>query len=65
TLLNEQRIEIPEAVVRWSGGQEFAVETVKIDRYTQARLTHYVKSLVLKPTAGSNLELTDHKHARR
>ena len=25
TLSNEQRIEIPEAVVRWSRGQEFAV----------------------------------------
>ena len=27
TLPNEQRIEIPEAVVRWSRGLEFAVET--------------------------------------
>ena len=26
TLPNEQRIKIPEAVVRWSRGQEFAVE---------------------------------------
>ena len=26
TLLNELRIKIPEAVVRWSRGQEFAVE---------------------------------------
>ena len=50
---------------RWSRGQEFSVETVKIDRYTQARLTHYVKSLLLKPTAGSNLELTGNMHARR
>ena len=41
------------------------METVKIDRYTQARFTHYVKSLLLKPTAGSNLELTGNMHARR
>src|SRR4029077_12892618 len=30
TLPNEQRIEVPEAVVRWSSGQEFAVENVVI-----------------------------------
>ena len=30
TLSNEQRIKIPEAVVRWSRGQEFAVKTVVI-----------------------------------
>ena len=46
TLLNEQRIEIPEAVVRWSRGQEFAVENVAIERHTHARLQHYVKRLV-------------------
>jgi len=28
TLPNEQRIEVPEAVVRWSRGLEFAVENV-------------------------------------
>jgi hypothetical protein len=28
---NEQRIEIPEAVVRWSRGQEFAVEDILIE----------------------------------
>ena len=49
TLPNEQRIEIPEAVVRWSRGQEFAVETVAIEPHTQARLSHYVKRLVLEP----------------
>lgn len=46
TLPNEQRIEVPEAVVRWSRGEEFAVENVSIERHTQARLRHYVKSLV-------------------
>ena len=46
TLPNEQCIEVPEAVVRWSRGQEFAVETLKIEQHTQARLQHYVKRLV-------------------
>ncbi len=50
TLPNEQRIEIPEAVVRWSRGQEFAVENMMIERHTQARLQHYVKRLVQEPT---------------
>ena len=45
TLPNEPRIEIPEAVVRWSRGQEFAVENVKIEQHTKARLQHYVKRL--------------------
>jgi hypothetical protein len=31
TLPNAQRIEIPEAVVRWSRGQEFAVENLAIE----------------------------------
>ena len=31
TLPNEQRIEIPEAVVRWSRGREFAVENGSSD----------------------------------
>ena len=34
TLPNEQRIEILQAVVRWSRGQEFAVETIMIEPYT-------------------------------
>ena len=46
TLPNEQRIEIPEAVVKWSRGQEFAVETVSVKEHTKARLQHYVKRLV-------------------
>lgn len=45
TLPNEQRIKVPEAVVRWSRGQEFAVENVKVEQHTQARLQHYVKRL--------------------
>ena len=46
TLPNEQRIEVPEAVIRWSRGQEFAVENVVIEPHTHARLQHYVKRLV-------------------
>jgi len=49
TLPNEQRIEIPEAVVRWSRGQEFAVENVVIEQHAHARLQHYVKRLVQEP----------------
>ena len=48
-LPNEQRIEIPEAVVRWSRGQEFAVENISVERHTRARLHHYVKRLVQQP----------------
>jgi hypothetical protein len=50
TLPNEQRIEILEAVVRWSRGQEFGVESVETPKHTQARLWHYVKRLVQDPT---------------
>jgi hypothetical protein len=50
TLPNEQRITVPEAVVRWSRGQEFAVENVLREPHTQARLQHYVKRLVQEPT---------------
>ena len=49
TLPNKQRIEIPAAVVRWSRGQEFAVENVVIEPHTHARLRHYVKRLVQQP----------------
>jgi hypothetical protein len=35
--------------VRWSRGQEFAVENVAIEPHTEARLEHYVKRLVLEP----------------
>ena len=50
TLPNEQRIEIPEAVVRWSREQEFAVENLAIKPHTRARLQHYVKRLAQEPT---------------
>jgi hypothetical protein len=36
-------------VVRWSRGQEFAVENVVVERHTHARLQHYVKRLVQEP----------------
>jgi hypothetical protein len=49
TLPNRQYILIPEAIVRWSRGQEFAVETLAIEPHTQARLQHYVKGLVQEP----------------
>jgi len=50
TLPNEQRIVVPEAVVRWSRGQEFAVENLAAEVHTRARLQHYVKRLVQEPT---------------
>lgn len=43
---NEQRIEVPEAVVRWSKGQEFAVEHLTIKPHTRTRLQHDVNRLV-------------------
>ena|SRR5437870_1599291 len=49
TLPNEQRIEVPEAVVRWSPDQEFAVENLAIKPQIRARLQHYVNRLVQKP----------------
>jgi hypothetical protein len=49
TLPNEQRIEVPDAVVRWLRGQEFAVENLAIEAHTHARLLHYVKRLVQEP----------------
>ena len=49
-LPNKQRIEMPEPVVKWSRGQEFAVENVAIEAHTHARLQHYVKRLVQEPT---------------
>src|SRR5512141_1432751 len=50
TLPNEQRILIPEADVRWSRGQEFAVENLAIEPHTVPRLEHYVKRLVQELT---------------
>jgi len=49
TLPNEQRIGVAEAVVRWSRGEEFAVENLAIKHHTRARNQYYVKQLVRKP----------------
>ena len=49
TLSNEQHIEIPEAVARWSRGQKFAVENISVELQTQVRLQHYMKRLVQEP----------------
>ena len=43
TLPTEQRIEVPEAVVQWSRGQEFAGEDVVIEPLTHAPVQHEVK----------------------
>jgi hypothetical protein len=50
TLPSEQRIVVPEAVIWWSRGQEFAVENLTLEAHTQARLQLYVKRLVQEPT---------------
>jgi hypothetical protein len=50
TLPNEERIEVPQAIVRWSRGRKFAVENVMVERHTHARLQHYVKGLVQELT---------------
>ena len=50
TLPNEQRIDVPGAIVRWSRGQEFAVENLAIKPHTHARLQHNVTRLVQEPT---------------
>src|SRR5512143_1508256 len=51
TLPNEQRIKIPEAIVRWSRGEEFGIETVEVSTHTQDRLAHYVRRLTQAPLA--------------
>jgi hypothetical protein len=50
TLPNEQRIEVSEAVVRWSRRQEFAIESLVVEPRTHARLQLYVNRLVQEPT---------------
>lgn len=49
TLPNAQRVDIPGAVVRWSNGQEFAVENFVIEAQAYARLQHDVTRLVQEP----------------
>ena len=44
TLPNAQRIEVAEAVVRWSRGNDFAVEMTP-----QSPLEHHVVWLALQP----------------
>ena len=51
TLPNEQRIKIPEAIVRWSRSEEFGVETIEAPKHTHARLQHFVQRLVREPIA--------------
>lgn len=58
TLPNEQRIQVPEAIVRWSRGEEFAVETVVVEPNAHSRLKHYVKRLVHE---GKQLESLIHE----
>ena len=36
TLPNEQRIEVPEAVVRWSRAEEFGAETIEVLTHARA-----------------------------
>jgi hypothetical protein len=38
TLPNAQRIKVPEAVVRWSRGQEFAVEHMAMEPHIHGRV---------------------------
>jgi hypothetical protein len=45
TLPNKQRIKVT-ATVRWSRGNEFAVETNEIKPCTMTKLQHYVTQLV-------------------
>ncbi len=65
TLANKQRIEVPEAVVRWSRGQEFAVENVLIEQHNHVRLQHDVNRLVREPERMSQLVLTTPNGNRR
>jgi hypothetical protein len=60
-----QRIEISEAVMRWSRGQEFAVENVLIEQHNHVRFQHYVNRLVREPERMSQLVLTAPNGNRR
>lgn len=48
-LPNEQCIEIPDAVVLWSRGQECAIEDLAIKPHTRARFQHDVNRLIQEP----------------
>jgi len=49
TLPNAHRIDVPGAIVRWSRGQEFAMEHLVIEAQAHARLQHDVTRLVQEP----------------
>jgi hypothetical protein len=49
TLPKKQRIETPEAFVRWSRRRMFVVKNMLIESYIHARLQHYVKRSVREP----------------
>lgn len=61
TLPNEQRIKIPEAIVRWSRGEEFGIETVEVSTHTQDRLAHYVRRLTQAPLANLFAQISQGK----
>ena len=65
TLPNEQRIEVPEGLVRWSRGQEFALGNVLIEQHNLVRLQHYVNRLVREPERMSQVVLTAPNGNRR
>ena len=65
TLPNKERIEVPEAVVRGSRGQEFAVENVLIEQHNHVRLQHYLNHLVRQPERMSQFVLTAPNGNRR
>lgn len=46
---DEQHIEIPQSVVRWSRGQGIAMENLPMQPKIQARFHHYMKWLVREP----------------
>ena len=48
-LPHHQEIFLYHAVVRWSRGEEFGIETIEAPKPTNARLTHYVRRLVKNP----------------
>jgi PilZ domain len=58
-LPNKQRIKVSEAMVSWSRGNEFAVETNQIDRPAKARLQRYIRRLILEPLKQSITECSD------
>jgi hypothetical protein len=49
TLPNQQSIFVAAAIVRWVRGLEYGVETLVVEKQTQARLQHYVRRLVHEP----------------